>query len=65
MKKQIGYKYRRYTITIYRSEYGDYYASIDDQHGRWFDSVPYKHDIESVKLAAENLIDAKKLMKKG
>lgn len=52
------FQYKGYTIFICEATEG-LYASIADEFGKYVDSTPFRHDIESVKEAAENIIDQK------
>lgn len=48
--------YKGYAIYICQGKDG-YYVSISDENGKYVDCTPERNDIESVKSAAENLID--------
>jgi hypothetical protein len=61
MKKKgnivTSYNYKGFNIYICDDATEGYYASIADCDGKYVDSTPFRNDIESVKTAAENIID--------
>jgi len=50
-------QYRGYTLVLGENENG-YYVMIKDKGNVHIDSSPYRNDIESAFLAAQNLLDS-------